>query len=215
MPNKEDPKTRKRIVVEEFQAEQVAKPEILHESAKVSSQDLISNEGIQLTNEAPQVSKKTSSPVLWIVIPGIFLLGAILGGIVFYQKGVNKSHEETPSPIASMTPLPTPSASPSASVDLTKYSISILNGSGIAGEANKVKTLLTGAGFKVGSTANAATYDYTKTIIKAKNTVEVSFITALSNALGKTYVVDTLQNLASSSADSVQVIVGTSKAVTQ
>jgi hypothetical protein len=88
----------------------------------------------------------------------------------------------------------------------------VFNGSGIVGEAVKAKTLLTTAGFKVGSTANAATYDYTKTIIKAKSTVEAPFISALSSALGKNYSVDTSQTLASTSADTVQVVVGSSKA---
>jgi hypothetical protein len=71
---------------------------------------------------------------------------------------------------------------------------------------------LTTAGFKVGSTGNAATYDYTKTIIKTKSTVEAAYITSLSTALGKTYLVDSAQTLASTSADTVQVVIGSSKA---
>jgi len=218
MPNKEDSKERKRMVVEEVasaeppkKTEVEAKPQILDEAAKVSSQEIISKENIQLSEAKPVKTKKQISPVFWIIIPGIFLLGAILGGIVFYQKGVNRGQTET-----TATPTPSsvavPSASPSASVDLTKYTISIFNGSGIAGEAGRAKTLLTGAGFQVGSTGNAATYDYTKTIIKAKSTVGVAYLTTLSAALGKTYVVDTTQPLASSSADTIQVVIGNSKA---
>ena len=231
MPNKEEPKERKRMVVEEVESveavkkeEAEVKPQILDEAAKVSSQELIANNEpqsdhepqsdrkIQSTEEKPVETKKQISPVFWIIIPGIFLLGAILGGIVFYQKGVNRGQTETSTPTSTPTSSTLPSASPSASIDLTKYTISVFNGSGTAGVASSAKALLTAAGFTVGSTGNAATYNYTKTIIKAKSTVDSSYITALSAALGKTYFVDTAQTLASSSADTVQVIIGSSKA---
>jgi hypothetical protein len=230
MPDKEETIKRKRMVVEEVaedskkeEKEEPTKPNILDEGAKVSSEELIKEEKEEnkeapieretqeILPETPQ--KKSISPVFWIIIPGIFILGAILGGIVFYQKGINKGQAETsptPTPAISVTP----TASPSASINLTKYTISIFNGSGISGEAGKAKTLLTSAGFKVGTTANAATYDYTKTIIKAKTTVDAAFMSALSTALSKTYIVDAAQTLATSSADDVQVIVGSSKVTT-
>lgn len=225
MPNKEEPKERKRMVVEEVESvepvkkeEAEVKPQILDEAAKISSQELLANEEpqsdhkIQSTEEKPAVTKKQISPVFWIIIPGIFLLGAILGGIVFYQRGVNRGQTETSTPTSTPTSSTLPSAGPSASIDLTKYTIRVFNGSGTAGVASSAKALLTTAGFTVGSTGNAATFDYTKTIIKAKSTVDPSYITALSAALGKTYLVDTAQTLASSSADTVQVIIGSSKA---
>lgn len=219
------------------------KPEILDEGAKVSSEELENNDNIQLVDDKPEGGsqekpieekseipvpsqnmvppsmpaipvKKSSSIALWIIIPGIFLLGALLGGIYFYEKGASVLQENT-----TQTPAPTPitqeaspSATPVASVDLTKYQIAVYNGSGIGGVAGDVKTLLTGAGFSVSKTANAATYDYTKTIIKAQASVDPSFITALSNALSKTYVVDTPQPLSSSSSDMVEVVVGSTKA---
>lgn len=222
MPNKEENK-RKRIVVEEVKADEsaepkveakkeikvldtVPEPKILDEAAK----DSISPEPVK--DVEPIKVKKTPSIALWIIIPGIFLLGAILGGIVFYQRGVNSSDTEITTPTAIPTSTPGATASPSATIDLTKYTISIFNGSGIAGEASKAKTLLTEKGFKIGTTANAATYDYTKTIIKAKSTVEPAFVTALSTTLGKTYVVDATQTLSTSSAESIQIVIGSSKA---
>jgi hypothetical protein len=232
--DKESLVKRKRMVVEEVteapkekSESEVTKPDILDEGAKVSSAELIKEEKEEnkedkvvkeetpIERETQEVlpetpSKKSVSPAFWIIIPGIFLLGAILGGIVFYQKGINKGQTETsptPTPVATVTP----TASPSASIDLTKYTIDIFNGSGISGEAGRAKTLLTSAGFKVGTTANAATYDYTKTIIKAKTTVDAAFVSALSASLNKTYVVDTPQTLAASSTDDVQVVIGSTK----
>jgi hypothetical protein len=230
MPSKEETKERKRMVVEEVKAEETpkteeiekveeketpepVKPEILEEAAKdvVSIETRKEVRPLDSREEIPIEPKKSPSIVLWIIIPGIFLLGAILGGIVFYQKGVNSGVTETSAPVTEPASTPVVSASPSATIDLTKYTVTIFNGSGIAGEAGRAKTLLTDEGFKVGTTANAATYDYTKTIIKAKSTVEEAFVTALSKALGKNYSVDTTQTLSSTASDSVQVVIGSSK----
>jgi len=217
MPEKHGDKPRKMMVIEEVEKSTPIdkEPEVVDETEKVSSQELISKDNVQIADtgiatSAPLTSsRKLISPFFWIIIPGIFILGMILGGIVFYQKGVNKGETISDTP----TPTPQTSASPSTTtvVDLTKYTIVVLNGSGIAGEAGKVKTLLTDAGFDVGSTGNAATYDYTKTIIKSQKIVDAAFISELSTALGKSYVVESSQSLATSSADKIQVVIGTSK----
>lgn len=186
------------------------KPQIDSEAAKTEEIKTTVTPALE-TVEVPAKKEIKLSPVFWILIPGIFLLGAILGGIVFYQKGVNRGASEVPT-TSTPSPSTTPSASPSAQVDLTKYTIAVLNGSGIAGEAGRVKELLTSAGFKVGSTGNATTYDYKKTVIKAKSTVDTAFTTILIQTLSKTYLVDSLQTLSDSSTDTIQVIVGSSKA---
>lgn len=163
--------------------------------------------------EVVPIIKNSSSPnPLVIIIPGIFLLGALLGGIAFYQKSVSGTpNEATPTPDYSNTVTPSPTSTPSQ-VDLTKYPINVMNGSGTPGQAGTVKDLLTGAGFKVSAAGNASSYDYTKTVIKVKADVPAEFVTKLSEALSKSYVVDAKQALATSSADSVQVIVGSTKA---
>ena len=219
MADKQEHKAKKRVVVEEVVPHEDVKPEpkISDEAAKdvapSVTESIIETNVPELKKETETIEpRKSPSIALWIIVPGIFILGAILGGIVFYQKGVNKGEDVNATPSASPTASTLPSASPLASEDLTKYTITILNGSGIAGEAGKAKTLLTTDGFKVGSTGNAATYDYTKTIIKAKRTVDAAYISALSAALGKSYDVDSSQTLATSSADTVQVIIGSSKA---
>src|SRR3989344_4837516 len=115
-----------------------------------------------------QEASKSGINPLFIIIPGIFLLGALLGGIVYYQRNISgiKITVTTPIPTVSETTSPTPTATPE--VDLEKYDVKILNGSGIAGEAAKARSLLEKAGFKVSSTGNASNYNYTKTIIQTK-----------------------------------------------
>jgi hypothetical protein len=227
MPNKEN-SSNHRLVVEEVevptespnenasQEVESPKPDILDEGVKVSSQEVNKSNVIQTKSENfVDITKpvKQKSPVFWILIPGVFILGAILGGIIFYQKQVNSTNTvDTPKPVASTIVSPTPTSSPSASIDISKFDIAIFNGSGIAGEAGKVKTLLETAGFTVTSTGNAATYDYTKTIIKAKSTVDASTLKKVKDALSEAYTVGDNQTLSSTSTTDIQVVVGSSKA---
>lgn len=227
MPNKDS--SRHRMVVEEIEIPNnspvnsepkqveneapVPQPEILDQGIKVSSQEVIENKAPVYRPEIPQAVAKEKSPVFWILIPGIFILGAILGGVYFYQNGVNTIKvAPTPTPAAVAVTTPTPSSSPSAVVDVSKFDVAVFNGSGIAGEAGKVKDLLTSAGFNVTSTGNAATYDYTKTIIKAKSTVGKTVIQKIKDALSKAYVIGDSQTLSSSSTTDIQIVVGSSKA---
>jgi outer membrane biosynthesis protein TonB len=220
MPEKEDPTTRHRMVVEEIEVS--PKPEVIEKPVEspepvtppATEEVAVAPEKEIIAPEIPEPKeKKPMSPIFWIIIPGIFILGAILGGIIFYQKGVNKiAVEATPTSTASAQVTNQPSSSPSATIDISKYDVGIFNGSGIAGEAGKAKTLLETAGFSVISTGNAATYDYTKTIIKAKSTIEASVIQKLKDTLSKNYIVGENQTLATSSTTDIQVVVGSSKA---
>ncbi|KKS17479.1 MAG: hypothetical protein UU74_C0022G0001, partial [Candidatus Woesebacteria bacterium GW2011_GWA1_41_7] len=161
MPDKEEAATRHRMVVEEIDIPENTpkvvesdppekpQPDILDEGVKVSSQEVVekgSMLGLRSDDVDPQI-KKEQSPVFWILIPGLFILGAILGGVFFYQKGVNSpGTSATPTPVASSVPATTPSPTPAAKIDVSKFDVAIFNGSGIAGEAGKVKTLLTHVG---------------------------------------------------------------------
>lgn len=229
MPKDEKETSRKRMVVEEVGATESApveeikeKVEELQEITEGMSQSVEKSAEIQ--EELAEVVEKVSptpvaevipnpvgpSPFL-VIVPGVLLLGALLGGIIFYKNGVGKKEDTSPAPTdLSATAVPTASVVPT-SVDLTKYSIAVFNGSGVTGEAKKVKDMLETSEFKVSGTANAATADYTKTIVKAKSTVDAGYVSKLVEILGKTYVVDKTQILSDSSTDEVQVIVGTSK----
>lgn len=152
-------------------------------------------------------------PSIWLIlIPGVLLLGALLGGIVFYEKSLKPAVEATPTPLATSEATVVPSASPSAKLDLSKYPINVENGSGIPGTATSAKDLLTKGGFTVSATGNASTYDYTDTIIQTKSDVPASFVTKLTTTLSGIYKVGTPTSLPASSTDEVVVIIGSSKA---
>lgn len=229
MPEKEE-HVRKKLVVEE-----IAETPSIPEDKFVSSEE-IKNETEAPVQEKPieaetpvkeekgeeepkPVAKETgveaSAPKgpnpLIIIIPGTFLLGALLGGIVYYQGKVSEEGvAASPTPTQTIQPAEETPA-PSAKADLSKYSIAIQNGSGIAGEAGKVQKLLEDADFKVSGTGNADSYDYEQTIIKAKSTVDEAYLAELEKALSETYEVGKKVTLSSNSKDDVIVVVGSSK----
>jgi hypothetical protein len=96
-------------------------------------------------------------------------------------------------------------------VDLTKYTVSVLNGSGVSGAATKVKTTLTDAGFKITSTGNANSSDVVDTYISAKTSVDEAFLKKLSDTVSKTYKVSSeTHKLDSSVTEDVTVTIGSS-----
>lgn len=149
---------------------------------------------------------------LIIIIPGLLLLGAILGGVYFYQKNLPASSQtETTSFDNMATEAPMASSTPEAILDLSKFQVKVENGSGVAGTAGSAKDLLTKAGFEVTSTGNADNYDYTDTIIQAKSTVSQAFLDKLQTELEGLYSVAKPETLDDSSAVDVVVIIGSSK----
>ena len=165
------------------------------------------------------IKEESSFNILWILIPGMLLLGLLIGGIFAYVFGIQKisdikktdtseSQNITAESTVSQTAKPT--ASPSAS--LSKYKIKILNGSGIKGEAGKVQTLIESAGFTVLSTGNAATYDYTKTQITIKTGIDPDFVSTLAATLKKSYQLENTKTVSSQTND-ITIIVGNLKAL--
>jgi len=169
---------------------------------------------------APENKEKTSFFILFIsFLIGLLLGAGLIGGFFYYrQKVENVATSET-----SLTPIPTysaetvegsPEASASASskpsADFSKYSVQILNGSGIAGEAGKVETLLNDAGFSKTTTGNAKAYDYEETEVAMKESVSSSIFDEISSALSK-YSLKEADTLPSSSSYDVVITVGSTK----
>ena len=148
---------------------------------------------------------------LWPLFVLFFLIGLIAGGVFFMtQKSLDITQllsfsAPTPTPSPSPTPSPTPEeAKPS------EYKIKVLNGSGTAGEAAKVKELLEKSGFVVSDIGNADKDDYTKTEIQAKKYVTEAFIKKLREELVNTYDVSTDIGTPEGE-DGIVVIIGSEK----
>lgn len=238
MPKK-DEEHRKRVVVEEIKEPQ--ETEVKTEEEMPAKVEETPSEEVKEVKEEPAEPKepeketpkeekkeekqkeKSEQPkeaeekkslwyIFWIMIPVAIIVGALAGGVFYFLNSVNKNAtSSTPTPVASSTA--TPTSSPSGQVDLSKYQIRVLNGSGIAGQAGKVQDILTSAGFKVSGTGNAGSYDFTDTVLQVRTNIDQAFVTKLSETLSKTYSVDPkTQSLPPGETSDVVVIVGSSKA---
>lgn len=104
-----------------------------------------------------QEAEKKKPSRLWIYLIGLVVILAACGGVLF-KLGVfaNLFKQETKKAETEVTVTPTETPSPTVeAVDLTNYKVQVLNGTGITGEAARIKTMLTEAGFaeiEVGNT---------------------------------------------------------------
>lgn len=143
------------------------------------------------TSEIPVVQSeslfaRSLAPIIIGIVVGILTAGSI---IYFYNSQTGESSGKiTPTPSISETPTNTP-APTSIVDDLSLYDITVLNGSGISGEAARLESILQTAGFSVLEIGNAANSSFTTTIIQAKEGVPSGFIGQLQEILSKTYSV--------------------------
>lgn len=143
------------------------------------------------------------------------VVGFVAGGLYVYTTGMDilnreeqpPASEENESPQPTQTPTPEPTATPTP-VDVSEYSVSVLNGSGKAGEAGKVETLLEEAGFTVGNTGNASRYDYSSTVVQVREDVPQEVVAQIESALSENYTVEVGESLPENSTFDVVVTVG-------
>lgn len=142
----------------------------------------------------------------WVTIPGLNNLKL--------PKALNVPGLPATQPTPTLAPTAAPvAATPTEkAVDLKAYTITVLNGSGVVGKAAEVKTSLTTAGFKVGTTGNADKSDYTKTQIAAKKNVDKDYLTKLEAELKKSFDVAEPSTAPDSDTSDVTVTIGKSTA---
>lgn len=154
---------------------------------------------------------------IFIILLLLGILGLIIGGFYFYQTS-QESASQAPSPVVS-TNSPTPSPTPIAeAVDLTKYKVQVLNGTGISGEAGRVAGKLETTGFVDVSAGNASSSAVKETTVQMKEGVSEEVFKAIETGLSDLQVVMADEILAETSAYDVVVTLGTtekSETVTQ
>lgn len=153
---------------------------------------------------------------LWIIITIIVIILVLVGGALWYfrenfLKIIPAGDEITPTPsIIKNTPTPA-TDSAKMEIDLSEYSINVLNGSGISGVAGETKEILESEDFSVEEIGNADRSDYEGTVIKAKGHVPSEFLERLKEVLEETYILDSTEDLEDSQEVDVIVIVGSDK----
>lgn len=200
----------------EVEPEELPKKDKEDEEVSVDEDEKASAFGSFSDKELHQPSKKGYFGFFLLVASITFLVGLIViaGFSYFFSSDTKKSISLSTFTGVTATPTAEPTATPEPEkVDLTAYSIRVLNGSGITGEAAKVKALLEKKGFEVGSVANAATSDYTKTEISAKKNTKEEYLNELIKALQDDYSVNSVvEDAPSSQTADVVVTVGSDTA---
>lgn len=167
--------------------------------------------------ESLEEDKKGGSLVKKILIwSGVaIVIGALLGisWKLAYERGVvvgeTRVKEIQQKEAAVQEKIATPTRT---EISKGNYTIEVLNGSGISGEAARVKGILEKEGFTVSSTGNADKSDFEETTISAKSSVEKEWIDLLKTALGTSVVVSEPTSLDDTESADVIVTVGSKKA---
>lgn len=135
------------------------------EDAEVLSIPVLKKQGITVdapktmegVAKTPTVAKKTplsKTTIILLVVLGISLV--VMSGVL-YLNAKQSGAKPAPAPVKPVVVVATPSATPTvaAKVDLGVYKVQVLNGSGVTGEAGRIKELLIAKGFVTVDTGNA------------------------------------------------------------
>ena len=134
---------------------------------------------MQVASEPSSKSGSNKKLIVIILTILVVLIGVIVGGVLVYKSATSSAGEDVSVIESDATPTPEPSpaidaeASDSAQVDeevdRSEFSIQVLNGSGIPGEAGKLATILETAGFEDIDTGNAESFEYEETEVQVKS----------------------------------------------
>ena len=169
------------------------------ESPEKKDKEEVSSSEIKewLKEVRPDTSKESiksggpNTKIIFVIAVILLILGALVGGVLYYRQSLTvatDTQEEEQKPTAT----PKPTEVPEENVDISTLSVSILNGSGIAGEAKKVKDLLVEAGWTDDklTTGNADSSKYTETSVSLKKELSNKVFDEVKNALGDSYNVE-------------------------
>jgi len=217
--DKKEPELKKEIKEEKKEEkllEEEPKEDVEEEEKKEEKPSIDTKEWIPSSDEV--VEEKGSKSKLLIVFALLIIIGVIVGGFFYYKSSVqNKKTSDEPSApqeTEEVTPTPTeiPEETSTEEIDYSEYSVSILNGSGIPGEAGIVQGLLEELGFEDIDTGNAESYDYETTEISFKESVPGATFEGIQEVLGGEYTVKlTESTLDEDSSFDIIIIVGIKK----
>ncbi len=156
-------------------------------------------------------SWSTKKILLWIVCLAFVVAVLTFLGIFIYQQGVKSGEEAMQKKIESQTPTETPTPTVE-NVAKDKYTIKVLNGSGISGEAGRVEKLLTEEGYSVSSIGNASSSGVSETSISTKEGVSDAWLNGFKKFLSKTYAIKEGYQLSEDEKTDVAITVGSKKA---
>lgn len=154
---------------------------------------------------------KNNNRVFVLVGVFIILIGALVAVLLLRKPDEKKQQKvaATPIPVATIpatltltNPPPTTTQVASASASLkSQTSIQILNGSGVAGQADQLKAAIEDAGYTSVSTGNAPTLQSARSLVVFKPTVTAEVRTEINNLVTEIIGPVTVQDNAEISGD--------------
>lgn len=119
----------------------------------------------------------------------------------------NPSKEEKPKESTKESDTKKANEDKAENIVLSDYSVEVLNGSGVAGEAGAVKDLLEKEGFSEISADNADSYDYTDTEVRIKKDIPKKVFDLIKEKLSN-YSVVQKEDLSEDNKYDIQIIIG-------
>ena len=208
---------------EEASNEKVQKKEPEKSSHESKPEDESANEKPEKKTPVKEKPKPKPDKLPFWILFFAFLLGltlgaGLIGGIFYYRSRVDNAfkNEVVEEATVSETDLEASSPAPAetsteAEIDLSEYTVQILNGSGIAGEAGRVEALLNNAEITDTTKGNAGSYDFTKTEVALKKDVPSAVYDEIADAL-PSYVVTEADPLGEIADYDIIITVGSEKA---
>jgi len=126
---------------------------------------------------------------LWIGVYVVLIWIAIVSGVYLFRAGscTEKDTQAVPA-LLNQGDLPTPTP-PAMPVDISPFSITVLNGTDVADKAEQMKSILEEGGFMIAKTGGAERHDYEETVVYVKKNVPEQVIEELHRFIGAFLVV--------------------------
>ena len=137
------------------------KAELSEEETKKEEDEVVSPVDEVSSGEAYTKESRWNTARLLVLLGFLIVLTLLMGGLIYFQQ-IRFQSSNTPETSEAVTPTPTEVPKEVAKTDLK---VSIKNGTGTAGQAGRVKDLLSGIGYSAITTGNAESTDHDKTEI--------------------------------------------------
>ena len=139
---------------------------------------------IEEEKRSPVTKAPVNTVVLAVIIGAVIIAGLFVGGLLVSNRSLPFMSSPTPVPTPTTTPTPTPTPTP---LDLSQFSLQVLNGTGTPGQAGEVQDLLEEVGFEDVDTGNADSYDYQLTQVQLHPQTPSQLYQAIQDSLGEDF----------------------------
>ena len=175
--------------------------------------------GVSFPTINSQETKKSGGAKTFLII-GILVLVGVLGFVIYKSATTESEPMADPTPFDNLTdttvstPLatttPTPAGTPKASIDKSKITIQVQNGTGTPGDAAYLQTQLKDLGYTDVKAGNATEQNQTTTTVTFSTKLDASIVSEITQKLNALYQTVTTKTSSTQTFD-VVVVTGTKK----